>query len=688
MSERMSSIHVIYPNCASDITDHRTSERTYLSYAPGAPDMATPPGAKYFPYSSFRAGQEEIIEANRSTIRDRGLALLESPTGTGKTLNAIVPGLEAVERGEIKGIMFVTPRKTQHAVVFDDVARINKQGHDFRVLNLVSKSDLCINENGLQCAYGDCPFMPGKGGQMKLGKPKSKEKIQHSLRSLSKERPSLDVPTALSFGRRFEYCPHRAVIDFAHEAEVVVCDYNYVFSPAIANIMEKKEMEYGKRLLVVDEGHNLYDRVLAFYSATINRGTLESVQSTVKILWSRSNSSFQSLQDDVQEIGKIVVGICRDTNPGQGQDTVIDLEEETLDRLENVCKSITRRLGAEDYHKMLMKELAKLPKDRRERAERSMSRFKDNCSSIIEFLTDRKRFHEEYMTVSWRDGTKDFLLRFKKFDVSGDIHNSISTFRAAIIQSATLSPQPYYRRILGLGDDCMAATYPSPFPPENRLVLVDARMNNAMRYRDLPDTLNGVTERLKTMVTTYPGNYLVFFSSYRELAKYSKRLDLPRGIKVLEEKRSLKQRERDQMMSDMRTRGLMKMPTVLLGVLGGSFSEGIDLKEEGVIGVIVVGMGIPVPSEENKRLQRYLQRSFGDGYNYVFTYPALARIMQAKGRLIRTMRDRGVVYLIDNRILNDRYLKLVPDSLKNEMISVYNTKALKATLDHFWKAEK
>ena len=99
-------------------------------------------------------------------------------------------------------------------------------------------------------------------------------------------------------------------------------------------------------------------------------------------------------------------------------------------------------------------------------------------------------------------------------------------------------------------------------------------------------------------------------------------------------------------------------------------------------------MGIPVPSEENKRLQRYLQRSFGDGYNYVFTYPALARIMQAKGRLIRTMRDRGVVYLIDNRILNDRYLKLVPDSLKDEMIRVYNTKALKATLDHFWKIEK
>ncbi|MDP6626991.1 MAG: DEAD/DEAH box helicase family protein, partial [Methanopyri archaeon] len=226
--------------------------------------MATPPGVKYFPYSSYRAGQEEIIEANRSTIRDRGLALLESPTGTGKTLNAIVPGLEAVERGEIKGIMFVTPRKTQHAVVFDDVRRINKQGHEFRVLNLVSKSDLCINENGLQCAYGDCRFMPGKGGQTKLGKPKSKEKIQQLLGSLSKERPSLDVPTTLSFGKRVEYCPHRAVLDFAHEAEVVVCDYNYVFSPAIANIMAKKEMEYGKRLLVVDEGHNLYDRVLAF----------------------------------------------------------------------------------------------------------------------------------------------------------------------------------------------------------------------------------------------------------------------------------------------------------------------------------------------------------------------------------------------------------------------------------------
>ena len=119
--------------------------------------MATPPGAKYFPYSSFRAGQEDIIEANRSTIRDRGIALVESPTGTGKTLNAIVPGLEAVERGEIEGIVFVTPRKTQHAVVFDDVRRINKQGHEFRVLDLVSKGDLCINRRRLQCAVKRCP---------------------------------------------------------------------------------------------------------------------------------------------------------------------------------------------------------------------------------------------------------------------------------------------------------------------------------------------------------------------------------------------------------------------------------------------------------------------------------------------------------------------------------------------------
>ena len=666
-------------------------ERTYLSYAPGAPDMATPPGVKYFPYSSFRAGQEEIIEANRSTIRDRGIALVESPTGTGKTLNAIVPGLEAVERGEIEGIVFVTPRKTQHAVVFDDVRRINKEGHEFRVLDLVSKGDLCINPRRLQCAVKRCPYLQEKrrDGQKNITQYDNPRDVNKEIKRFRRSTVYLDVPSLISFGRSAEYCPHRTAMRLAKTADIVVCDYNYVFSPGIAEVMASHyELDYSKRMLVVDEGHNLYDRVLAFYSATLTRKALDIVSTTLATLDSRTVGPFTALSEEVGALADTVEGVCQRTNRGDGLDTVVPTSAVEIKELAEPASAVVRSMEDKEFKADLARGLAQIPnKDHQERAERSLSRFADNCSSILRFAEDPS-FNENYIVVSWRDGEKDHLLRLKKLDVSMEVRRQVDAFRAAIIQSATLSPQPYYRRILGLGDGCMAATYPSPFPPKNRLVLVDARVNNSMRYRDLPETVNGVTERLKTMVTTYPGNYLVFFSSYRELIKYAKRLDLPRGIKVLEEKRSLNQRERDRMMSDMRTRGLMKMPTVLLGVLGGSFSEGIDLKEEGVIGVIVVGMGIPVPTEENKRLQRYLQSSFGDGYNYVFTYPALARIMQAKGRLIRTMRDRGVVYLIDNRILNDRYLKLVPDSLKDEMIRVYSTKALKATLDHFWKDAK
>lgn len=628
-----------------ELERNKAARQTKTAFAPHLP----------FPHDAPRSGQSLLIRSIRDSLETSGHLLAEAPTGSGKTAASLHA---AVQHGLKTGrqVVFLTSKNLQQQIAVKALAAMNRDGR-FRVAQLRAKERMCANDRVL-CHEDFCRYAKDY--------PKKMERsalLDRLLAQQSEHLPDL----VFSEAKSELVCPFEVQLELARRADVVVADYNYVFDPAVA-LTHLRDEGLANAILVIDEAHNLPDRARTIFSPEL----LEPV--------------IRAAQAKASEVARSVGAVFRKPIRRQRKDPQLDFNS-ALQGPTTPAPDLGPML--ESLLGILQTAAAVLPTDLHQTAEVAVPAnalaavWRDWELGFIDYLAwkrDQKlppgddpivdlHFQlQRFVAVSRlakdspafagvierrADGMR---LAWLCLDPSAAIGPIFQHASSAILLSATLQPFEFIRRNLGL-EPARASTVvvPSPFPPENRRVLVvpSVRTHFAGRDRAIPR----IAELLAGIDSAHGGNKLVLFPSYdflRRVAEASKAL----GPRLLLQSSGSSEDDR------LRLLATLQSPPgggcVLFAALGGMFAEGIDYAGDLVETVVVVSPGLPQVSFERELLRRHLDRTDGAGFEHAYLHPGMTRVIQAAGRLIRTETDRGVIVLICGRFLEEPYVDRLP----------------------------
>ncbi|MBP3582512.1 MAG: ATP-dependent DNA helicase [Clostridia bacterium] len=610
-----------------------------------------------FPYPKTREGQSEFIRSAYRVLARGGKLYASAPTGTGKTVSALFPALRALGDGRVEKVFYFTPKGTTALAARDCVNLMCEHGAKIKAAILSSKDALCKNGRLCKSSKRLCPTSLSRLADATLSLYKSGEAVV--TRELCGK-----------VAAEYSVCPHELLLTYSELCDLVVLDINYLFDPTA--YLRRYFDEGGKYALLVDEAHNLSERVREAYSATLSAEEL-SAPSSVEILGPLSPTK-KAAEASARVFYEILYPLVKE-----------ELREDKNSRM--VGATHTSQLPERLY--TLIDELVSLA----EGELRDTVRAKDNeaearaeylrsyLAKLRQFAYVLARFDDAYeMFVFFEDGkisAKLFCL-----DTSPVIRERLSKGHSALLFSATLSPLDYYRAILGGDRSDEILEVDSPFDPSQLSITVMDKIST--RYSEREDTLAAVCRAIAATVSARRGNYMIFSPSfaYSEAlarifsSKYPK-------IKVLSQRRDMSAKEKREFLGEFEKED--KSYLVAFCVMGGIYAEGIDLAGDSLIGAVIVGIGLPTLSYEREAIAAYYDEKYEEGKQYAYVYPGINRVFQAAGRVIRREDDRGVIVLIDDRFDDPIYKKSLP-KLYSGVKFIPSAKELRAELDEFWKS--
>ena len=612
-----------------------------VSLGPGARDNVDRELYSLFPYDRVRAGQRQFMDDVRATVDAGGLLVAHAPTGIGKTVSALVPAVQhALATGRI--VMFLTPKQSQHRVAVETLRRMaERSGKDLKAVDIIAKQAMCprvSTEEGYAAFHEFCR------AQVRAGKctlhMRSNEQVVKAVHGRI-----MHVHELVASARHARVCPHKAAMDAAAGANVVVCDYNYVFTPELAEaVIARLARGWEDVVLVVDEAHNLPERARETGSGSLSTPLLERAAEELR---AAKAPALRSLLSRLSIRLEALAGSL-----AEGEERATDVTTWAA-AVEAELASGLERLSYRDLVAML-----------EEAAEALVGDDEPGGSAVAEvasFMEGFARPGEATLRLLSKEGHA--RLRYVLLDPSVVTRERFASVHAAVLMSGTLWPAQMYADLLGLPEDrAHLGTYRSPFPPENRLLLVDEGVTTRYTSRG-PEMYGRIAMSVRSVLMAAPGNVAVFAPSYDILSRVREGLadGATLAKELLVEERGMGKRDRERLcdrLEELRAgRG-----AALLGVQGGSLSEGVDYLENLLSAVVVVGLPLAPPSKEGDALVAHFERKFGRGRgeDYGYVNPAMNRVVQAAGRLIRTERDRGVVVLLDERFLQPRYARCLP----------------------------
>lgn len=579
-----------------------------------------------FPYPTWRPGQREMAAQVYTAVRLGRRLFASMPTGTGKSAAAVFPALKALAEGLSDRVFYLTARTTQRQGPLDAVARMREQPLRLWVLTLDAKERQCP-EGGI-CHPDFCPRARG-----------------HYLR----DGAALEEMTAVgdwtpeairAMADRHLLCPFEFSLSLCEMADLVICDYNYALDPAvhIQRIFDRP----GSVTLLIDEAHNLPDRVRAMLSGSIDGAALRRVRTALGRQTGRKHPLYRAMTGMLNALAALPVP------EGENEGLLPAVPEEVsaaAEALTDAWADAWREHLRADGLTEAMQEAAAFV--------RSMRSPEGEPCAIWQGKPSRRALTLQAMTVA------DYFARVT------------AQARGTVCFSATLQPLEDTKRLLGGGEEDACFAAPSPFPPE-RLLVIRKPVNT--RYAAREQTAGEIAEALETMVRSHEGRYLAFFPSYAYLELAAKRLTVP----FTAQERSMGIPEREAFLAPFRER---KGPCLGLCVLGGVFAEGIDLPGDALDGVAVVGVGLPQVGIFRETLRAWHEERGEPGFQYAYRLPGMQKVAQAVGRVIRSETDRGVALLLDDRYAQRGYAALCPPHWR---IQEGDTAAL---LEAFWRDE-
>lgn len=575
-----------------------------------------------FPFTGYRAGQRELARAVYKVIRDKGRAFVEAPTGLGKTLATLYPAVKALPLMADGQVFYVTAKTPGRLAAEDALERLRGAGACLRSVSLTAKQKICFSETLAGCDLRTCPYAVGYY-----------DRIKPALRKLL-EKDHLTRESIEEVAKLHQVCPFELSLDASLWTDVVIGDYNYVFDPT-ARLQRHFADGPARHAVLVDEAHNLVDRSRDMHSATLMVAEMQ------------------------------VAGAPRAKGAAKAKKALADAAE-ALQRLLDSAAPDASVIPARGYHDGAMvldeppKELVVAMRQAAQRLEeflaaqppgRDVSHWLDPYFSVTAFLRAAEAYDETCRCIL---APAAGSITLYCADPSARLREVLKGLRATIFFSATLSPMDYFRDLLGGQPEDAAWGFPSPFRPEQmRLSL----LAHDVTYKGRAGSLDQVAGAVAGHIAAQPGNHLVFCPSMQYLGELEPRLAALVDRPVFAQTSLMDESQRTAFLDRFHP----GEAGVGLAVLGGIFSEGIDLPGDRLVGVTVIGVGLPRLSVERDILQVYFQATRGEGFDYAYRFPGMQRVLQAVGRLIRSEEDRGAALLIDQRFNENRYRVLFPE---------------------------
>jgi DNA excision repair protein ERCC-2 len=630
--------------------------------------------AMSFPFPSLRAGQKQLMKEVVGVARHRQILFARAPTGIGKTMAVLYPAIKALCHHLIDRVFYLTAMTSTRKAAEKACADLRLNGLMIRSITLTAKEKICLQPD-LFCDIQRCPLAIHYF-----------DNLGNALSELLTIQ-AVDEDILRSVALKHQVCPFELSLDLALYGDIIICDYNYAFDPRVRLI---RFFGTGDEhdLLLVDEAHNLPVRSREMFTARLSIQSLRQMAKTVKGLHAPLDRCLQSLiQYGEQLQTEMKDGLPALDRVERGVKPTDIMVSEAFRAIRTRPTSLNALIGKTTFEcRTLLDSYPDLD---------SRRLVLDNYFAMLFFLKVTEDYDPTaYVTTYAQNDQNELEISLMCLDAADMLREQLSGHHAAVFFSATLNPMNYYQSLI-IGKDARQLSeclmLPAPFPSEHLLVMRCVTFST--RFQDRTATVIAIARLIKTAVTQRTGNYLVFVPSFdylkmiRPLLQNSlTRIDVndhaddDSTLRIIFQKPQMIDREKAAFLNAFSRFG--KRTLVGVAVIGGQFSEGIDLVGEQLSGVVIVGVGLPQICPEREIMRQYFAEKMGSGFEYAYQFPGFNRVQQAAGRVIRSETDRGFVLLIDDRFNRPDYEALFPPDWS--MIDVENEADLCDQLHDFY----
>ena len=671
-----------------------------------------------FPFP-YREGQRELVSYVYQTIYHHRKLFIEAPTGVGKTISTIFPSLKAMGRGMGEKLFYLTAKTITRTVADDTLGMLRQRGLHFKSVILTAKDKICFMEE-TECNPENCPYAKGHY-----------DRINEAIFALLTSEESFTRERIEEYAQKYQVCPFELCLDMSLFVDGIICDYNYLFDPHVYLKRFFTEGTGGNYIFLIDEAHNLLERGREMYSASLSKEVFLELKQEIKqtvlseiaekeeksgvegqLTFDMTTMSEQS-EAAVEQVEVSVAhadkrkhhgGKSIFVKQGYGERMIYHLDKcnKELLSLKRECEGYRLVEDIDGFVNALLRLHGILGEYLEEQEEDKLpvrESLLDFYFDISHFLDIYERVDENYVKYTQLDEEGSFLIKLFCVNPRENLKECMQRGRSTILFSATFLPIQYYKGLLGGDAEDYEVYAKSVFNPEKRALFIANDVTSKYTRRS-DEEYYRIARYIDEIVKSRQGNYMVFCPSYSFLQRiYDIYMQYfaDEGKECMIQQDYMSEEGREEFLArfqgneecDLQEKIDMDIEfdaedSTLIGfcVLGGIFGEGIDLKNDSLIGVIIVGTGLPQVCNEREILKNYFDERGENGFDYSYRYPGMNKVLQAAGRVIRTAEDVGVIALLDERFLQFSYAKMFPREWESyETVSV---DGIADRVERFW----
>ncbi|KRN90591.1 helicase C-terminal domain-containing protein [Ligilactobacillus ceti] len=601
-----------------------------------------------FPFPQYRKNQRELAAAVYKTIALRKTLFTEAPTGTGKTISSLFPALKAMGESKINRIFYLTAKQSTRHVAEETLELLMQQHIQLHSITLTAKDQITFPEEvGLPDDKN--PFFIGYY-----------DRIEGAIFDILENETIITKETITTYARKHNVDPFEFSLDTSLFCDVIICDYNYLFDPLVY-LQRFFNFRNLQNCLLIDEAHNLIARSKSMYTKEVSAAAVADLLNKVQ-----TNNLPKALAKRLTQL----------LNAFDVLKTVLIENQQTQLILDERLKDLELRM--QQFITYTSRWLKEVPDSSLKEAVLEVFLACHAFLKIADFFDDTFR-----ISLQLSDQTNDLIVKVFSLNPSRLLQEDLALAGSKVLFSATFSPINYYQKMLGNNPQSLAYQLPSPFDPKNLKLIIPNYLPTT--YSQRKNSLPQVVQTLSTMITSHLGNYLVFLPSYTYLEQLSTAFqESYPHVRILKQTPEMTMEERADFLAEFTPDP--QEPLLVFAILGGIFSEGIDLKGSRLSGVAIITVGLPVQTAERQELQSYFNDQADPGFQYAYQLPGLNNVLQAAGRVIRTNEDVGVVLLIDTRFTTFNYRQFFPAHWQQLEI-VFTPQQLQNSLATFWQKQ-